>query len=215
MFTLLTLGQLTPLDELARELKHRIEERGLGPPRAFERLAQQILVDHPEGKALVLTGSTMLPGDVILDYDDINNLGVTTIAVLGDFSVQGRLMNADSEGGPFFFVDGDLQAGEIITGGANFVVLGSVACRGLMFCDYNQGAFLIGKDLAAAAIVSCDAEIYAGGEIKGPIISDELGNMREMLVSEVFEDPDDPQDEFVDAGLLRARLQAGLPVLKG
>ena len=38
--------------------------------------------------------------------------------------------------------------------------------------------------------------------------------MREMLVPEVFEDPDDPQDDFVDADLVRARLEAGQPVLK-
>jgi len=215
MNPLLALGQLMPLDELARELKHRIEVRGLGPPRAFERLAEQILVDHPESKALVLSATTALPDDVTIDYAGLIEHGVTTVAVLGDFAVQGRLINADSDGGPFFFVDGDLNAGEIVKGGASFVILGSVFCRGILFCDYNHGAFLIGKDLSAAAIITCDSDLHAGGDIKGPVISDELGNMREMLVPEVFEDPDDPQDEFVDADALRARLEAGQPVLKG
>ncbi|MCB1483529.1 MAG: hypothetical protein KDJ17_01400 [Hyphomicrobiaceae bacterium] len=214
MNPLVALGQLMPLDELARELKHRIAARGLGPPRAFERLADQILVDHPDSKALVLSASTTLPSDVSIDYEGLAEHGIATVAVLGDFSVQGRLINADSEGGPYFFVDGDLTAGEIVKGGAGFVILGSVTCRGILFCDYNHGTFLVGKDLSAAAIITCDSDLHAGGDIKGPIISDELGNMREMLVPEVFEDPDDPQDDFVDADLVRARLEAGQPVLK-
>ncbi|HMN37024.1 MAG TPA: hypothetical protein PKD49_04840 [Hyphomicrobium sp.] len=214
MNPLLALGQLTPLDELAQELKRRIGVRGLGPPRAFERLAEQILVDHPEGKGLVLSASTVLPGDVIIDYDGLAERGVTAIAVLGDFAVSGRLVNSDSDGGPFLFVDGDLSASEIVKGGASFVILGSVVCRGIVFCDYNPGAFLIGKDLSASTIITCDFDVHAGGEIKGVVISEELGNMREMLVAEVFDDPDDPQDEFVDADLLRARLEAGQSVLK-
>lgn len=215
MNPLLALGQLMPLDELARELTHRIEARGLGPPRSFVRLAEQILVDHPESKGLVLSGSTAVPGDVEIDYDALLEAGVTAIAVLGDFTVQGRLMNTGSDGGPFLFVDGDLTAGQIEKGGANFVVLGSVTSRGIIFCDYNSSVFLVGGDISAAALITCDQDVYAGGEIKGPVVSDELGNMREMLVPDVFEDPDDPEDEFVDGALVRARLEAGLPLLKG
>lgn len=214
MNPLLALGQLTPLDELSNELKHRMEARGLGPPRSFVRLAEQILVDHPEGKALVLNGSTALPGDVEIDYDGLAEHGVTTVAVLGDFTVQGRLINADSDGGPFLFVDGDLSAAQIEKGGASFVVLGSVVSRGVIFCDYNHGAFLVGGDVSGQAIITCDQEIHAGGEVKGPIISEELGNLRDMLVPEVFEDPEDLSDDFVDSAALRERLEAGLPVLK-
>lgn len=215
MTTLIALGQLMPLDELARELTHRIEAKGLGPPRSFVRLAEQILVDHPESKGLVLPGNTVLPGDVDLDYDTLLESGITAVAVLGDFSVQGRLLNAGSDGGPFLFVDGDLTAGQIEKGGANFIVLGSVSCRGILFCDYNPGVLLAGGDISAMALITCDQEVYAGGEIKGPVVSDEMGNMREMLVPEVFEDPDDPEDEFADGALVRARLEAGLPILKG
>lgn len=215
MDALIALGQLTPLDELVRELIHRIEARGLGPPRSFVRLAEQILVDHPECKGLVLPGNTALPADLEITQEALLASGISAVAVLGDFAVQGRLMNTGSDSGPFLFVDGDLSAGQIEKGGASFIVLGSVNCRGVIFCDDTPAVFLVGGDISAHALITCDQEVYAGGEIKAPVVSDELGNNREMLVPDVFEDPEDPDDEFVNGDLMRARLEAGLPVLKG
>lgn len=215
MDTLIALGQLTPLDEMVRELTCRIEARGLGPPRSFVRLAEQILVDHPECKGLVLPGSTALPADLEITQASLLEEGISAIAILGDFTVQGRLLNTGSDSGPFLFVDGDLTAGQIEKGGASFVVLGSVNCRGVIFCDDTPAVFLAGGDISAQALIICDQEVYAGGEIKAPVVSDELGNNREMLVPEVFEDPEDPDDDFVNGDLMRARLEAGLPVLKG
>lgn len=214
MHPLLALGQLCALDDLSRDLSERIAAQGLGPPRSFQRFAEQILVDHPESKGLVLPATTALPGDLDLDYEALLEAGVTAIAVLGNLTVQGRLSNGSDDGGPFLFVDGDLTAGEIDKGGANVIVLGNVSCRGVIFCDYNPGVLLAGGDIASAALITCDQEVYAGGEIRGPVVSDELGNMREMLVPDVFEDPSDPEDEFVDGTLLRERLKAGLPILK-
>lgn len=215
MDALIALGQLTPLDELVGELIHRIEARGLGPPRSFVRLAEQILVDHPECKGLVLPGNTALPADLEITQEALLASGISAVAVLGDFAVQGRLMNTGSDPGPFLFVDGDLSAGQIEKGGASFIVLGSVNCRGVIFCDDTPAVFLVGGDISAHALITCDQEVYAGGEIKAPVVSDELGNNREMLVPDVFEDPEDPDDEFVNGDLMRARLEAGLPVLKG
>lgn len=211
---LLSLGQVVALDELSRELKRRISAHGLGPPRSFEKWAEQILVDHPDFKALVVNGSQSIPGNLEIDNEELFAAGIATIAILGDLTVTGRLINADSDNGPFLFVDGDLSAAQIEKGGASFVVLGSVRSPGLVFCDYNLGAFLVGGNLEARAIVSCDQEIHVGGTTSGLIISEELGNMRANLVPEVFADPDDPDDEFADASLVRERLEAGLPVLK-
>lgn len=214
MNPLIALGKVVALDELAEELKHRIEAKGLGPPRAFARLAEQILVDHPDFKALVLDADTALPGDLEIDDEELRESGVAVVAVLGDFTVAGRLINADSDGGPYLFVDGNLMAGQIEKGGASFVVLGSVTSRGIIFCDYGQGAFLVGGDLSASAIITCDGEVYAGGEVRGPVVSEEIGNLRDMLVGEVFDDPEDASDDFIDSAVLRQRLAAGQPVLK-
>ncbi len=147
MSLLTTFGTEMPLDALSVELKRRIEARGLGPPRSFVKWAEQILVDHPERKALVLPAGTRIEGDAKLDGDDLLERGIATVAVLGDLEIVGRLSNADSEGGPFLFVDGDLRAGEIVKGGSSIIVLGSVASRGLMICNSSIGAFLAAGDL--------------------------------------------------------------------
>ena len=215
MSLLTTLGTEMPLDALSAELKRRIEARGLGPPRSFVKWAEQILVDHPERKALVLPAGTRIEGDAKLDGDDLLERGIATVAVLGDLEISGRLTNADSEGGPFLFVDGDLRAGEILKGGSSIIVLGSVTSRGLLICDSSIGAFLAAVDLSASAIILCDQDLHAGGTINGEIISEELGNMRARLVPEVFSDPADLNDEFADGDLIRERLDAGLPILKG
>ncbi len=214
MQQILSLGQIMALDNLSSELKRRIAGRGLGPPRSFERWAEQILVDHPDCKALVLPAGTAIAGDLDLDDDVFSQNRISTVAALGALAIEGRLVNADSDGGPFLFVDGDLSARQIAKGGSSFIVLGNVACRGVVFCDYNQGAFLIAGGLEAAAVISCDQEIHVGGDIAGVLVSEELGNMRELLVPEVFADPDDAEDELADGGLIRERLEAGLPVLK-
>ena len=64
MSQLTKLGTEMPLDALSVELKRRIEARGLGPPRSFTKWAEQILVDHPERKALVLAAGARIEGSV-------------------------------------------------------------------------------------------------------------------------------------------------------
>ncbi len=214
MHSLVKLGTFTDLAELAGELKRRMADRGLDATRSFPSFADQILTDHPDHRALVLPAGTVIEGDVRLDFEGLDEHRVTTVAVLGDLEVRGRLINADGDGGPFFFVDGDLRAGEIEKGGASFIVLGSVYCDGLVFCDRDNGVFLVGGDLTARAIISCDQDIIVSGAIRGTVVSTELGNMRDVLVPEVFIDPGDPQDEFADGGLIRQRIAAGQRVLK-
>lgn len=214
MHQLISLGRVMPLDELAAELKRRIQARGLGPPRSFEKWAEQILVDHPECVGLVVGEGAKIAGDLELEDEGLSAHKVATVAVFGPLTVEGRLVNVEADGGPFLFVDGDLIVHQIEKGGVSLIVLGSVECRDIVFCDYNQGAFLVAGNLNARAVISCDQDIHVGGEISGVLVSEELGNMREMLVPEVFADPADPEDEFADGSLVRERLAAGLPVLK-
>jgi len=214
MHPFVKLGTFTDLAELASELKRRMADRGLSSTRSFPSFADQILTDHPDHRALVLPAGTVIEGDVRLDFEGLDEHRVTTVAVLGDLEVRGRLINADGDGGPFFFVDGDLRAAEIEKGGASFIVLGSVVCDGLVFCDRDNGVFLVGGDLAARAIISCDQDIIVSGATRGTVVSTELGNMRDVLVPEVFTDPGDPHDEFADGGLIRQRIAAGQRVLK-
>ena len=213
MPSLIELGTLTDLDVLATEMRRRIEARGFAEPKAFLKMTEQILVDHPSVRALVLPAGTVIDGDLHLDYDGLDSR-IGTIAALGDLEVKGRIVNADSDGGPFFLADGNVVARQIVMGGASFVVLGSVKSAGVVFCDYNHGTFLVGGDVAAPALITNDQMVEVAGAITGLVIGDDEGNMRDLLVAEVFEDPDDPDDQWPDGDLMRERLATGLPVLK-
>jgi hypothetical protein len=214
MHPISTLGTRVDLLELAGDLKRRMMARGLDSGRAFTSFADQIVCDHPDQKALVLTGGAVVEGDLEVDFDALAKEGISTVAVLGDCEVHGRLINNDGDGRPFFFVDGDLRTRAIEKGGASFIVLGSVKSDGLVFCDRDNGVFLVGGDLSAPAIISCDQDIIVSGATRGRVVSSELGNMRDALVPEVFTDPSDPADEFADGGLIRKRIAAGQRVLK-
>lgn len=214
MHSLVQLGTFTDLVELASELKRRIDSRGLGGTRSYPSFADQILCDHPDYRALVLPAGTVIDGDLRLDSESLAEHRISVVAVLGDLEVRGRLVDDDGDGKPFLFIDGDLRVRGVEKGGASFIVLGSVMCDGLVFCDRDNGVFLVGGDLAASAIISCDQDIIVSGAIKGPVVSTELGNMRDALVPEVFIRPSDPEDEFADGGLIRKRIAAGQRVLK-
>lgn len=216
MVSLVSLGKLAALDEVAADMTRRARARGFLDAGRFARCCENILVDHPAGKALVLPAGTSVPGDLVLDYDwdEIVRHGITAVAVPGDLEITGRLINRNCDGGVFLLVDGQLRAREIIKGGASIAVMGGLGAEGVVFCDNSHGVLLVGGDLSARALISNDQDVYVEGRISALEVSDELSNMRELLVPEVFEDPDDPEDEFLDAGLVIARLEAGLPVLK-
>jgi hypothetical protein len=214
MQDLLRLGTLTSLDVVLADILRRISARGLGPPRAFAQFAGQIMVDHPELHALVLPGGTVLPGDLILETETLAAHGIATIAVLGDLAVAGRIINESSDDGGFLIIDGDLKAQQIEKGGAHFIVLGSITTDGLILCEEEYGAFLVGGNLTAPAIITCEQDINVAGTITGRLIQSGQDDIREQLVAEAFEDPDDTSEREVAAGRIRERLAAGLQVLR-
>jgi hypothetical protein len=213
MSSLLDLGAVRDLDDLVADLKRRIAARNFAEPRVFEKAAEQILVDFPLNRALVLPAGTVIQGDLQIDYDGLAEHNIGTIAALGDLLVRGRILNEDSDGGPFFFVDGSVSSTDVVKGGASFTILGSLRSSGLVFCDYNHGQLLVAGDIDTPALIINDQEVEVGGRITGRVISEETGDMRAQLVAEVFADPDDPEDDWPDIHLVRERLAAGLPVL--
>src|SRR5262245_3673812 len=102
MHPLLALGTSVDLMELAGDLKGRMTERGLGNVRAFPSFADQIVCDHPDQRALVLPGGAVIEGDLELDLAALGREGISTVAVLGDCEVRGRVINNDGDGRPFF-----------------------------------------------------------------------------------------------------------------
>jgi hypothetical protein len=215
MKSLRDLGRPENLDEIVRLFGEAIAEHDLDHCGPFREWVEHILVDHPEKKALVLDAGALVEEDLLLETDaEPFTHGFNCIVVRGDLTVTGRVYNSDLEGGPSLLVTGSLRAGEIVKAASAIVVLGSVTLDGLAVCDGDNGAFLVGGNLTAKALIDCDHEILVAGDVHATIASDDLGNMRALLVPEVFEDADDPENEWPEGDLIRERLLAGLPVLR-
>jgi hypothetical protein len=215
MKRLIDIGKAVSLEEVARLLAERIEGGDLAGCGPFQEWVNQIIVDHPEKKALVLDAGALIEEDLVLETDvEPFTEGFSCLVALGDLIVHGRVFNSDVESGPSLFVAGNLKAGDIIKAASPVVVLGSVSVDRLVVCDGDNGAFLVGGHLSAEALVDCDHEILVVGDVTAIVASDDLGNMRSLLVDDVFEDPEDPSNEWPEGDLIRERLLAGLPVLR-
>jgi hypothetical protein len=209
------IGRPVALDEIARLFAERVAAADLEGCGPFRDWIEQILVDHPEKKALVLDPGALIEDDLILELDEEPfTEGFSCIVALGDLIVTGRIFNSDVESGPSLLVGGSLKAGDIIKAASAVVVLGSVMVERLVVCDGDNGVFLVGGNLSGDALIDCDHEILVVGDVTATVASDDLGNMRDLLVPEVFEDPEDPSNEWPEGDLIRERLLAGLPVLR-
>jgi hypothetical protein len=212
---LLSLGKIVPLDDVVRLFADRISAAGLEGCGPFREWLEQILVNHPEKSALMLDASVRIDGDLDLEVDlppfaD----GISCVVAPDDLTVAGFIYNADLEDGPALLVGGNLKVGEMVMAASTVIVVGACTVERLVLCDGDNGVFLVGGQLSAQGLIDCDHEILIAGDVKATVASDDLGNMRDLLVAEVFEDPDDPANEWPEGDLIRQRLLAGLPVFK-
>jgi hypothetical protein len=215
MTRLQDLGTPVDLREIADGFAGRIVATDLAGCGPFLDWIEQILVDHPEKKALVLPPGVLIEGDLLLDTDvSPFDSGISCIVASDDLKVTGRIINANEDEAPSLLVGGSLQAGDLIKAASGIVVIGSVVVSGLILCDGDNGALLVGGNLSARALIDCDHEILVVGDVNAMVASDDLGNMRSLLVPDVFEDPDDCTNEWPEGDLIRDRLLAGQPVLK-
>ncbi len=216
MASLIELGQIVSLAEAAAAFERCVAAREFFDPEPLRIWADRIRVDEPGGTALMLPAGTVIPGDLELDYgnDDIEAHRIGSIVALGDLTVDGRLLNLDADGGPFLLVGGTLKTKEILKGGAAVVVLGGLSAEGTIFCDYCHGSMQVCGDVSAPLLLLNDHEIAVTGAIHGRTVSNETCELRDVLVPEVFFDPDDDEDEWPEGGLIAERLLAGLPVIR-
>jgi hypothetical protein len=215
MRSLLELGRLESLETAVAEFETCITARKFFEPEVYAAWGRRILVDHPTKQALILPAGTIIDTDLILDFteDDADGAVIGTILALGDLEVRGRLINESTESGAFLLVGGDFKAAQLIKGAASVIVLGALVSD-TVFCDYCGGALVTGGDITTPLLISNDHDVTVGGTLHGLLISSEQGNMRDVLVAEVFADPEDPDDEWPDGALICERMDAGLPLLK-
>lgn len=183
-------------------------------PEMFASGVRHSLEGCPDNPVLVLPPGTHLSGDLELDWEIgwIERHGIVGVTCEGDLTVDGDVLNRDSDSGPLFFVGGKLRLRTLLAGGSRVIVLGDVEASGLVIGFYNHGAIHIGGDLRAKALIMPDHAGYVRGEKHAPDLHP-LDDPRELLVPEVFEDEYEdwptPNEEW-----LWARQRLGLPVLK-
>jgi hypothetical protein len=93
---------------------------------------------------------------------DYENYG---ICVLGNLKVNGSIVNRTGEGGPMLYVKGNLEADNLIAGGAFIEVKGTTTVKHYVYGHYNDGITRLG-DVVAKAVISMDHDLGCG-EVSG------------------------------------------------
>ncbi|MGE0755571.1 MAG: hypothetical protein AB7O38_01055 [Pirellulaceae bacterium] len=214
--SLLALGMIVAIAPWRADLTQRVALRRFEHPAAFREWVDISLRDHPRRKVLVLPAKAEIPGDLVLDWtDELESQGVVAIVVPGDLTVRGSVRNRDFDGGPLLFVDGSLTAQQVDKRGAPIVVLGDLHVSGYVLCEYNHGGLRVGGKVVSQAVIGLDHDIYLAGPVVGKQLDDsDASSLRGELVTEVFDLASDPEATFPDVERIRARIAAGLPILK-
>ena len=89
---------------------------------------------------------------------DYENYG---ICVLGNLKVNGSIVNRTGEGGPMLYVKGNLEADNLIAGGAFVEVKGTTTVKHYVYGHYNDGITRLG-DVVAKAVISQDHDLSTG-----------------------------------------------------
>lgn len=71
----------------------------------------------------------------------IEEIRIEGILINGNLSVNGAVINAEGDYGPFVFVSGDLNCQSLLLGGANVQINGNVTAKEVVMTYYNHGSF--------------------------------------------------------------------------
>ena len=92
------------------------------------------------------------------------------ICVLGNLKVNGSVVNRTGEGGPMLYVKGDLEADNLIAGGAFVEVKGTTRVKHYVYGHYNDGIARL-EDVEAKAVINSDHDL-SFGEFTGLYLDD-------------------------------------------
>lgn len=134
--------------------------------------------------------------------------GVAGILVLGDLVIDGALINADIDSGPFLVVQGNLTARAVASGGASIIVRGSANVAECVVGTYNHGGLNIGQRLRTTLFIRDDhwmsaAEIDATMQYDPREDGTEEDEYDDFAQDPVREDNDEPYEEgtWLPAGM--------------
>jgi hypothetical protein len=113
------------------------------------------------------------------------------IVVLGNLKVNGSVVNKTGEGGPMLYVKGNLEADNLIAGGAYIEVKGTTTVKHYVYGHYNDGIARL-DDIVAKAVFNSDHDMSIG-KFDGPYIDD-------FDIEEYFDDKYEDEIEAMLAG---------------
>ncbi len=174
--------------------------------------------DHDRSGVLLLPAGTVIDGALRLDYETAEYEGQSYrgVLALGALAVSGGIHNDNVDGGPFLVVLGGLTARQILKGGATFIVAGPVTSPGMIYCEYNHGAFRAFGGVAAQGIILDDQSHEIAAPISGIKLDLWKDDARQYLLPEFFYEDDQGSLEPIDdlSELLKARILAGAPIFR-
>ncbi|MEM9028140.1 MAG: DUF4116 domain-containing protein [Pseudomonadota bacterium] len=165
-------------------------------------------------------GELHLAGDLRLDFEHGWNDSEGLI-VDGDLTVDGNIINEAYESGAFLYVTGNVQAKNLVAGGACIVIDGQADIEELVYAHYNDGSLTIKGETTAQlvmvddhfATISATAPYWNSHDtVIGMPLSEYLH--ADVLVDIEPEPEDDDGDsqwatERADGDSIIARLKAG------
>jgi hypothetical protein len=211
------LGNLVAVTEIGAAIDKLIEDKiEFNPnknsyPQSFAEAISFQLKAHKNGKVLILPNNCVLPGLLILDWQEqwVERNKIVAVCCMGDLTVDGDIINRTLEGGPLLFVGGNLATNNLIKAGAPIVVLEKMLANGLVVGEYNDGTMRIGGDLTAEAYLLLDHDGFVRGSINARAYSDEENDWREVLCEAVFCSED---EDYPDVDLIYAAQKAGIKI---
>ena len=210
-------GHLVKVAEISATIAKMIDQKiEFNPdknsyPQSFAEAIRFQLEAHNNGKVLILPNNCVLPGLLILDWQEqwVEQNEIVAVCCMGDLTVEGDIINRTLEGGPLLFVGGKLASKNVIKAGAPIVVLEDLSANGVVIGEYNDGTMRIGGDLTAEAYLLLDHDGFVRGNINARTYSDDENEWREVLSASVFSSDD---EDYPDVDLIYAAQKAGLEI---
>ncbi len=211
------LGNLVAIREIGAAIDKLIKEKiEFNPdknsyPQSFAEAISFQLEAYDRGKVLILPNNCVLPGLLILDWQEqwVEQNEIVAVCCMGNLTVEGDILNRTLEGGPLLFVGGNLATNNLIKAGAPIVVLEELRANGLVVGEYNDGTMRIGGALTAEAYLLLDHDGFVRGNINARTYSDEENDWREVLCDAVFDSED---EDYPDVDLIYAAQKAGMKI---
>jgi hypothetical protein len=135
---------------------------------------------------ICIDGDAVIDGDLQIDYKKVwatdsvewrrsfnisdddsitQNFGVRGLIVNGNLTVNGSIINSDGDNGPFLYVTGNVQANNLVSGGAFMKICGDAKLSGVAYGHYNDGDINVMGNLSCPVLINEDHSFSIDGKL--------------------------------------------------